>query len=206
MAARLLAILLSALALLGSGYWWGHTATDNAWTARQVKDTAEAANRQFRAWERADEAVATYTQNHQNLEKRYAELDARYQNILRRVPLVRVNPVVVGANGSPVVSAQANPEPQDVPQPVNGSPDVRLTLAAVRVWNGYLTGTDQAAGACGAVDPPEGTEVAEGACDQVSGLTLDDAWENHRLNARDCADDRARYRSLIDYLKTPQGD
>ena len=30
MAARLLIALASALALVGGGYWWGHTATDNA--------------------------------------------------------------------------------------------------------------------------------------------------------------------------------
>ena len=29
MAARLLIALASALALVGGGYWWGHTATDN---------------------------------------------------------------------------------------------------------------------------------------------------------------------------------
>ena len=37
MAARLLIALASALALVGGGYWWGHTATDNAWQAQHAK-------------------------------------------------------------------------------------------------------------------------------------------------------------------------
>lgn len=78
-----------------------------------------------------------------------------------------------------------------------------LTLAAVRMWNGALTGTDVPAGACG---PAGATEGADAACSESSGLTLDDAWANHATNAKSCADDRRRYQYLIDYLKQPQGD
>ncbi|MFD2299913.1 hypothetical protein ACFSPA_14375 [Paracidovorax citrulli] len=77
-----------------------------------------------------------------------------------------------------------------------------LTLAAVRVWNGALTSTDAPAGACGATAATEG---AGPACAEDSGLTLDDAWANHRANARSCADDRQRYRALIDFIQsTPE--
>jgi hypothetical protein len=71
------------------------------------------------------------------------------------------------------------------------------------MWNGALTGTDAPAGACG---PAGATEGADAACSESSGLTLDDAWANHAINAKSCADDRRRYQYLIDYLKQPQGD
>ena len=65
------------------------------------------------------------------------------------------------------------------------------------MWNGALTGSDQAAGACGPAGPTEG---ADAACAQGSGLTLDDAWANHAANAQACAADRQRYQRLIDFF------
>jgi hypothetical protein len=65
------------------------------------------------------------------------------------------------------------------------------------MWNGALHGRDQAAGACGLAGAPGG---ADAACAQGSGLTLDDAWANHRTNAMTCAADRLRLNQLIDYL------
>lgn len=204
MATRLLALLVAALALLGGGYQWGKTATDNAWTARQAKDTTEAAKRQLRAWERADEAVATYTQNHQDQERRYAELDRRYKNLRHRVALEYRAPVVADA-AAPAAGVGSD----DAAEHGGDMPAVRISLGAVRMWNGYLTGADQAAGACGAADTATGTEAADAenaACAQDSGLTLDDAWDNNRDNAISCAQDRKRYRALIDYLTHQQGE
>lgn len=202
MATRILAVLVAALALLGGGYWWGKTATDNAWIARQAKDTTEAAQRQFRAWERADEAVANYTQTHQDQERRYADLDRLYQNLRRRVSLDHRVLVVEHIDSNPT-------DPAAVQVPGGDQPAVHISLAAVRVWNGYLTGSDQAAGACGAVDAAAGAEAADAetaACAQDAGLTLDDAWDNHRDNAISCAQDRQRYQALIDYLTHQQGE
>lgn len=71
------------------------------------------------------------------------------------------------------------------------------------MWNGALTGTDAPAGACGVAGAAAG---ADAACAEDSGLSLDDAWANHRANAKACADDRQRFRALIDYLTQPQGD
>jgi hypothetical protein len=69
------------------------------------------------------------------------------------------------------------------------------------MWNGALTGTDAPAGACGVAGAAEG---ADAACAEDSGLSLDDAWANHRANAKACADDRQRFRALIDFLNLRQ--
>jgi hypothetical protein len=200
---KFLASLAAALALLGGGYWWGHTATDNAWTARQDKATTEAAMRQLRAWDRADEAVATYTQTHQDQERRYADLDRLYNNLRRRVSLDHRVLILENADSN-------TSDPAAVQEPGGDRPAVRISLAAVRMWNGYLTGADQAAGACGVADTATVTEAVDAettACTQDSGLTLDDAWDNHRDNAISCAQDRQRFQALIDYLNThPQGE
>jgi hypothetical protein len=65
------------------------------------------------------------------------------------------------------------------------------------MWNGALTGVDAPAGACGAAGAAEG---ADAACADSAGLSLDDAWANHRANARACAEDRQRFQHLIDFL------
>ena len=65
------------------------------------------------------------------------------------------------------------------------------------MWNGALTGSDQAAGACGPAGTAEGSDAA---CTEGSGLTLDDAWANHAANAQACAADRQRYQRLIEFL------
>lgn len=196
MAARALAALALVLALLGAGYWWGHTATDNAWTARQAR-AAQAARVQLdKETARADQAGANYLSEHLDQEDRYAALNARYQDLLRRTPLVVYRPVADAASGDQAGPAQAVPPSTDAPVPVGPGVPV-LTLAAVRVWNGALAGADQAAGACG---PPGPSGQADAACAAPSGLTLADAWANHAINAQTCAADRHRYQRLIDYL------
>ena len=76
--------------------------------------------------------------------------------------------------------------------------DPELSLRAVWVWNSALIGADSPAGACGLAG---GTAAADAACAAPSGVTLEDAWANHAINARTCADDRARYRALIQTLR-----
>lgn len=196
MAARLLIALVSALALLGGGYWWGHTATDNAWTARQAKAAKDARAALDKETARADQAAANYLREHLDQEDRYAALHSTYQDLRRLAPLVVPGPVVV-------VTRSDTPGPQ-APGPDQGPASATvgdggpvLTLAAVRMWNGALTGTDKAAGACGPAGAAEGADVA---CAQGAGLTLDDAWLNHAANAKACAADRQRYQHLIDFL------
>lgn len=197
MAARILAALALVLALIGAGYYWGHTATDNAWTARQAK-ADQAARAQLDAeTQRADQAAANYLTEHLDQEDRYAALNTRHQELLRRAPLVVYRPVADAASGDQAGLVQAVPPPSaDAPVPALPGVPV-LTLAAVRVWNGALAGADQTAGACG---PPGPTGQADAACAAPSGLTLADAWANHAINAQTCAADRLRFQRLIDYL------
>ena len=195
MAARLLLSLLTALALVGGGYWWGSSATDNAWAARQAKAAQAAADALALETQRADQAAARYLTEHLDQEDRYAALDAVYNDLRRRAPLVAVRPAVA--------HAVASAAPADAPGACADllDRDPALSLAAVRMWNGALTGTDAPAGACGLAGTAEG---ADAACAESSGLTLDDAWANHRANAKACADDRQRFRALIDFLNLRQ--
>ena len=186
---------LIALALVGAGYWWGHTATDNAWAARQAKAAQAAADALALETQRADQAAARYLTEHLDQEERYAALDAVYNDLRRRAPLVAVRPAVA--------HAVASAAPADAPGACADllDRDPALSLAAVRMWNGALTGTDAPAGACGVAGAADG---ADAACAEDSGLSLDDAWANHRANAKACADDRQRFRALIDFLNLRQ--
>ena len=202
MATRLLIALVLALALIGAGYRWGHKAADNAWAARKARD-GEAAQKALEAeTRRADTATSTYLKDHRDQADRYDALDLRYQALLKRNPLVVYRPAPASAAGADSSPATPAPAASSRGEPLPTAPDAavpHLTLAAVRVWNGALTSTDAPAGACGAAAATEG---ADPACAEDSGLTLDDAWANHRANARTCADDRQRYRALIDYIQS----
>jgi len=200
MAARLLIALMSALALVAGGYWWGSAATDNAWVARKAKADQAAAAVLQKETARADAAAGSYLREHLDQEDRYAALDATYRNLRRRVPLVVPGPVAAAACGSGHGPRPQAPSPDERGAPAatgGGSPEPVLTLAAVRMWNGALTGLDAPAGACGPAGPAEG---AAAPCAESSGLGLEDAWDNHAANARACAADRQRYQRLIDFL------
>lgn len=196
MATRLLIALVSALALVGGGYWWGQAATDNAWHAKHAKELQAERAETAKETARADQAAANYLQEHLDQEDRYAALNATYQDLRRRVPLVVPGPVVVVSRREPFGPDTSGPDERGSPAAAGYSSPV-LTLAAVRMWNGSLTGSDQAAGSCGPAGTAEGSDAA---CAQGSGLTLDDAWANHAANAQACAADRQRYQRLIDFL------
>lgn len=196
MAARLLIALASALALVGGGYWWGHTATDNAWQAKHAKELEAERAETATETKRADQAAANYLQEHLDQEDRHAALNTVYQSLRRRAPLVVPGPVVVTACGNAPGPQAPDPDQRPALDPaVDGGPV--LTLAAVRMWNGALTGLDAPAGACGLAG---GTEGADAACAESSGLSLDDAWANHAANAKSCFEDRRRYQHLIDFI------
>lgn len=200
MAERILIALVVALALVGGGYWWGHTATDNAWTARQAEADQAAAAELRKETDRADQAAGQYLTEHLNQEDRYADLNRVYQDLRTRAPLVVYRPAAapLARRGSeqPAEPAAGSAVAQQPPDSAAVAPV--LTFAAVRMWNGAFTGTDAPAGACG---PAGATESADAACAEASGLSLDDAWANHAINAQSCADDRQRFQHLIDFLE-----
>ena len=200
MAARLLLALISSLALVGGGYWWGSNATDNAWQAKHAKELEAERDETAKETARADQAAAHYISEHLDQEDRYAALDSLYQDLRHRVPLVVPGPVAVAASGAAPGSQAPGPDQRPATAAAVDSGPV-LTLAAVRMWNGALTGIDAATGACGPAGATEGADAAANeACAESSGLTLDDAWANHAANAKSCADDRQRYQHLIDFL------
>lgn len=200
MATRLLIALISALMLLAAGFLLGNIATDNAWQAKHAKELQAERDETAKETKRADQAAANYLTEHLDQEDRYAALSATYQDLRRRAPLVVSGPVVVAACSHALrTEAPGSDELRSHAAAVDSSPV--LTLAAVRMWNGALTGTDAATGACGPSGATEGPDAAATeACAEGSGLTLDDAWANHAANAKACAADRQRYQHLIDFL------
>lgn len=193
MAAQLLSAMLIAIALLGGGYWWGHTATDNAWQAKQAKADQAVSKAIDKETKRADQAAANYLREHIDQEDRYAELDSQYQTLRKRAPLV----VPARAPRTLECGPPEAPGRVELPAAADAGDVPRLTLAAVRMWNGALTGVDSPAGACGAAGAAEG---ADAACAESAGLSLADAWFNQAVNAKSCAEDRQRYQHLIDFL------
>ena len=187
-----LAALVVGIALLAGGYGGGAPAAGNPRPA-----TASQAPH-------ADTAAGNYLRNQLDEETRYVDLQGRFDDLRRRHPLVVARPVLVAPCAAPAAAEPAPgaepaaPAVADAPPPppaALGGPE--LSLAAVRLWNGALTGVDAPAGACGAAGATKG---ADAACAEGSGLDLGDAWANHERNARSCAADRARYRALIEFL------
>ncbi len=196
---RALAVLLMAIALVGGGYLWGGHATDNAWQAKQAKADREQSARYQAEVERADTAVASYLQDHRQQEDRYEDLDAAFRSYRQRFSLA-ARPRVV----QPAAAAAAGAgSPADGPP--GGSVELlvldvpAVSLGAVWMWNSALAGRDVPAGACDAAAAAGGAEAA--ACSEDAGLTFDDAWANHTINARSCARDRQRLGHLIEFLK-----
>lgn len=199
LAARALITLCTVLAFLAGGYWWGHTASNNAWQAKQAKADEKVRAELDAMTASAGRAALRYWDEHLAQKDRYANLDHEYRALRDRHPLVVPGPVAVGA-------CHPKPAPKPVAQPAPdsaGDSGPVLSLAAVRMWNGALTGIDSPAGACGAAGDAEG---ADAACSESAGLTLEDAWDNHAINARTCAEDRQRFRALINLLNTQKGE
>lgn len=142
------------------------------------------------------------------LDANFTQLQGAYDALRQRAPLV-VRPAIrtVGAErcagGAPggAGGQDGGAAADGAQQPDAGGANGHLSGMAVRVWNAALAGGDLDAGACGPDD------AAAQACAADSGVSLDDAWRNHIVNAKLCAIDRERYRALIDFLqnRTPLG-
>jgi hypothetical protein len=188
-AARLLAILLAAAALVTGGYFWGDGARDNAWKAKdaqRIQAEHEAQESERRRGEKASgELQAQLLQQAIDNDKLQGAFNAykRKYRILAAAPAPQSAP---GAADAPAAVAA---------QPGSPGSEPGLSLGAVWMWNSALLGRDAPAGACGLAD------TSEGACAADAGVSLQDAWDNQALNARTCAEDRLRQQRLIDFLQ-----
>jgi hypothetical protein len=209
LAVRALALLVVALVAGGAGYLWGREAAHSG----QAAKAARVATQQLRGYQDevrlANQAEATFLDQHRTMEARYAALDRAHRDLLGRMPLAVPARVDRRVAGDPVGSglvrkveapvARVGTAPGVGPADVAAADDAdpELTLAAVRVWNAALTGTDAPSGACG---PAADAAGADAACARSSGLRLSDAWNNQRANAQACAFDRQQLRHLIEFL------
>jgi hypothetical protein len=205
--ARAFAVLVALIAALAGGYVWGGHATRNAIAADTLTKLRQAQADTRKAEQRADDAAGAYLQEHLAQEQRYAQLDESNRQMARRVGLLAPGPVPA-CSVDPAGPAVATAEPhRPAPPPAGdrapsvasaGPADPELSLRALWVWNSALTGADQPTGACSPVGAPAGADTA---CAQGSGVSLEDAWANHTLNAKSCHEDRARYATLIRVLR-----
>lgn len=211
-----LVVAIAVGGLLATGYQWG-AGRERAAHQREAARAASLAQERvdaelLRGQEAAASLVAeraTHIANYQYLERAFNELHAA-----RRVPIVaahraaglgRAEPAgrpqpAAPAAGLPGGSAPAA-EAGDAPAgPAAAAGSGYLSAGALWVWNSALTGVDQPAGACGAAD------TSEAACAPATGATLEDAWRNHAINARLCAEDRLNHQALIDFVRNRDRD
>ncbi|WP_432728584.1 hypothetical protein [Variovorax sp. W6] len=195
----LVALLLAAaaFAILGAG----RMQERSIWQQKEMQRATQLAQDLQAEYERGRAASAQYQLGASALQSSYLSLEGPIHDLRQRVSLVlppavpdrrAERPARAAQAAAPGPAADAAP-PGDTQRDAVGGPH-RLSLAAVWMWNSALAGIDVPAGACGLAD----TSVE--ACAADAGLTVDDAWTNHDINARSCAADRLRYRALIEFL------
>lgn len=201
--ARALALLAIAAALLGVGGWAGHTVTDNAWEAKQAKEREQQHQKYLAEVERGDRASTNYLKEHRDQEERYAQIDDSFKQFRVRSGLYaapRLAPPVAVAGAAPAADPtdEASAPGCVVVQLEMDAEPPPFNLGAIWMWNSALAGRNVPAGACGT---DAAASEADPACTESSGLNADDAWDNHIANAKSCAEDRTRYRHLIEFLQ-----
>lgn len=191
LAVRWLVGLVLLLAVAASGYWKGDQNRNNAWLAKQAKVEREAHAKYEAEVKRGVEAAGSYLEDKRDQENSYAELEERFKALRQRVPLLVPSPAAPA-----VQAAGAGPESNQPAGPgINVFVQPELSLGAVWMWNSALAGADVPTNTCG-------TDAATAqACAAGSGLTIGDAWDNQKINAKSCAEDRLRHQRLIDFLK-----
>jgi len=192
LAAQALVVLVVAIWAAAMGHRVGVKNTENAWQAKEGKRLqaeAEAREAEIRRGEKASgalqaELLARQITNDQ-LTKAFNDYKRRHALVVSRCP--------VGRPPAPPPAAQpGTPEVLLVPVPARDDPS--LTHGAVWMWNSALAGRDVPSGACGLAD------TSEAACAADAGVTVEDAWDNHALNARICAENFLRHQRLIDFI------
>lgn len=200
---RALAVVLAVAGLIGGGYWAGHSAATAAAQTKAVKAEREARATYDREVARGDRAVADLAALRATSDARFNELQGAFDAVKKRTPLLVAHPAAGCRDLGAVAAAPGGGAADPLLGPGHPAADPpgdagRLTAGAVWMWNSALAGADHPAGACGLAD------TSEGACAADAGVTLDEAWDNHTLNARLCAEDRLNHQRLIDYLKERQ--
>lgn len=202
---RLLASVLAAAGLVGSGYWWGGSAADNRHAADQLETERTAAGAKFREFERGDAAQADLGQALRDQDTRYSQLESAFNELQRRrAPLVVRVPVPGAQLGAAPTGRQAldpaqTPGLGDLVPSQPGQFELQLSAGAVWMWNSALAGADRPAGTCGLAD------TTEAACAAGTGITFDIAARNQATNAQLCAEDRVRHDKLIDFILQKKG-
>lgn len=190
---RALAVLTAVAGLIGVGFWAGHNTANSAAQTKAIKAEREAREKYDLEVKRGDKAVADLIAERAARDLRYTELQGAFDAFKKRSPLLVARPAAAcpdlgAAAADPALGAGH-------PDAASGGDPGRLTAGAVWMWNSALDGTDHPTGACGASD------TSEAACAVETSISLSDAWDNHVLNARLCAEDRLNHQRLIDYLK-----
>lgn len=200
-AARALIALVLLLLTAAGSYWAGDHNRNNAWLADQAKAERDAHDEYQAEVERGNAAAGSFLEALADQEDRYAQLENTFEALRKRIPLL-VPPGAAPAAQAAAAGPDSCVNPSGAPAQVDGvAVQPELSLGAVWMWNSALAGADVPSGACGA---DAATAEAGAACAQGAGITLEDAWENHTLNARSCAADRLRHQRLIDYLADRQ--
>lgn len=203
---RVLVSILLVLAWGGVGYWAGDYNRNNAWLAKQAVSERQAREDLEAEVKRGQTAATEFIAQRQAMQNSFTTLEGKFNELLKRGPLVVFRPVYpAGPAAQPggaaaTIAAQTAEQPGGAPpaqalaQAAVAATGVGLTLGAVWMWDSALTGIDTPAGACGAADP------TAPACAADSGLGLDAAWANHSTNAKTCALDRLQLQRLIDFV------
>jgi hypothetical protein len=195
-AARLLALAIAVAALVAGGYRWGAGATADRLQAESNRAAIKAQERFDAELLRGQDATTSLIAERQVFAASYTHLQEKFHDLSARIPILARSSRVVPA--CVPLAAQADDRagvgPRVVEAQVLPGHAPALSAGALWMWNSALTGTDQPAGACGAAD------TSEQACAPEAGVNLDDAWRNHEINAKLCAQDRLNHQRLIDYL------
>lgn len=198
-ALRLLVLVLAVAGLVGGGYRWGDHARDNAWKAKESKRLqAEASAREdeLRRGEKASGALGLELRDQAIAND---QLTRAFNVLQKRTSILAASPaapaVLAAYPSTPADAGTATAAAQDCGARAGGA-EPGISVGAVWMWNSALISGDRPEGACGLSD------LSEGACAADSGVSLDEAWDNHALNARLCAEDRLRHRALIEFIKS----
>jgi hypothetical protein len=197
------AAAVAALGLWGASWIYdaGQTKERAVWLDKEATRAGQLAKDLQAEYERGRAASQRYQLGASALQTNYLNLEGPSHELRRRVSLVlpaavptcnrdRVPDAVGSTSQRAGTGADAPGEEHGSAEPGSG----RLSRAAVWMWNSALAGADTPAGTCGLAD------TSSQACAVDSGLTVDDAWDNHTLNAKSCAADRLRFRALIEFI------